>query len=171
MVLFFILVFAASSTQESFASQIEFVLTSYPCDKKFVLIDNKFKLDKLCYLVKKSDRDYQTNLIFDNLNYTIYLADKSISDQVVSLISFKICKTQIAELGIQNYAYINFTYTFSKYRQQGYNRILRHLVETIAQELELEYVVSLPFENANSRIVMEKMGYQTIGNIYLKKLR
>jgi len=92
----------------------------------------------------------------------------------MSLISFKLCKNKPIELGeteiTADYVYINFTYTFVKYRQKGHNRLLRQLVENIAKELNLEYVVSLPFENASSRIVLEKMGYLSDNRIYTKKL-
>ncbi len=154
-----------------FAAQIEKIVTTYTSHEKFVVIDSRNKLKKICSLVKKDNESFGTNLIFDNKNFTVCLVN---SDKVMSLISFKICKNKQLELGevkcITDYIYINFTYTFVRYRQQGYNKLLRQLVENIAKELNVEYVVSLPFENASSQIVLKKMGYISDGNIYYKQI-
>jgi len=143
---------------------------SYPTNR-FIIINSKNKLKQICTLVNRDDKNCGTKLMFSNEVFTVCVVD---SDQIISLISFKICKNKEIEIDeikfITDYLYINFTYTFVRYRQKGYNKILRQLLEDIAKYLNLEYVVSVPFENANSKIVLEKMDYLSKNNIYYKKL-
>lgn len=65
--------------------------------------------------------------------------------------------------------YVNYSYTFINYRKQGLNKILRLVLESVSKLNNCKAIVSVPFIESESRIVMEKLGYSNLhSDIFIK---
>jgi hypothetical protein len=65
---------------------------------------------------------------------------------------------------------INFTYTFSAFRNKGFNKFLRNELEKICIGMKIEFITSSPFESSPSKYILEKNGYVKMSNYYCKKI-
>jgi len=70
----------------------------------------------------------------------------------------------------KQYIHINYSYTFIKYRNLGLNKKLRLWIESFGIQNNIEYIVSVPLSDSNSKYVLEKLGYTKINLYYLKKI-
>jgi hypothetical protein len=139
-------------------------------DFHFVAINDKTKLKKISKIVNANDTNGGTNLTANDNTFMVCLYDKLTNDinDIVSFVNFTfidreiaICATTGKQVLIPKYIYINFSFTFVKYRQQGYNSLMRKFIEDICKEFDIPCIMSCPFEGANSPIVLKKLGYQT----------
>lgn len=130
-------------------------------NKSEYYIDNIFEEIELKELNKKIKNDQDkttsgfvpTNLDFNN--FVICLKNKS-TDEIVAFLHFEIRKNF---LDIPKYLFIIYSYTFINYRKKGLNRMLRLTLEEASKINNIDAIVSIPFPEAESRIVMNKLGY------------
>lgn len=138
----------------------------------FDYVDDPKELSILNKKIKK-DGDKITKgsvpsiLEFDN--FVICLKDRQ-TNQICSFIHFSIRydfpnKNQI----INKIIFINYSYTFIKYRKQGLNKMLRLVLENACKLNNCDAIVSVPFPESESRIVMEKLDYVNVySDIFIK---
>lgn len=69
-----------------------------------------------------------------------------------------------------NYLHVNFSFTFIKFRNKGYNKLLRLQLENICASNNFKYITSAPFEDSSSRIILENLGYMDNKTHFVKKL-
>ncbi len=107
------------------------------------------------------------NLDYDN--YVICLKSRY-NNNICSFIHFSI-RTNFPNLDkfIDRIIYINYSYTFINYRKLGLNKMLRLVLESACKLNNCKAIVSVPFPESESRIVMEKLGYSNIfSDIFIK---
>lgn len=100
-------------------------------------------------------------------NYVICLRERT-TNLICSFIHFSI-RNNFENL--DKIIYINYSYTFIAHRKKGLNKMLRLLLESACKLNDCKAIVSLPFPESESRIVMDKLGYtNTITNsdIFIK---
>lgn len=121
-------------------------------------------IKRLTKLINSENNGEGTILSYAKNIYIICLCDKN-TKSFMSLINFKFygndtdTDTNTNTNTNKNYIYINYTYTFSNFRRNGFNKMLRLLVERIAKCFFVSKIVSMQFSDANSLIVLEKLGY------------
>ena len=69
-----------------------------------------------------------------------------------------------------NFLHINFSFTFVKFRNNGYNKLLRLKLEKIGIQNKIQYITSTPFENSPSKKILINLGYQNGKTYVYKKL-
>ena len=116
---------------------------------------------------KDGDRVSQGSVpvILQSDNHIICLKEK-LTDKICSFIYFSI-RNNFENL--DKIIYINYSYTFINYRKKGLNKMLRLVLEGACKINNYKAIVSVPFIDSESRIVMDKLGYQNIkSDIYIK---
>ena len=135
-------------------------------------LNNSSNQYELIFLEEQNDTNHLTKLINSENNgegtilsnkeniYTICLRDKN-TKLFMSLINFKFYGNgnDTDTNTDKNYIYINYTYTFFNFRRNGFNKMLRLLIERIAKYFSVSKIVSMPFSDANSVFVLEKLNY------------
>ena len=57
------------------------------------------------------------------------------------------------------YLMVGYSFTIPEYRGQGLNTLLRKELEKIAVKASIPKILSIPFDGANSKTILQKMGY------------
>ena len=65
---------------------------------------------------------------------------------------------------------VNFSFTFNKFRNNGFNKLLRLELEKIAILNNIQYITSVPFENSSSKKILINLGYVSKQNYFYKKI-
>ncbi len=100
-------------------------------------------------------------------NFLIGIRD-NINNQIVSFIYFGIKENFD---GFDRILFVNYSYTFISYRKKGLNKKLRLFLEKFCKQKKIKAIVSVPFQESVSRIVMNKLGYSNkIADIYIKNI-
>ncbi len=117
--------------------------------------------------IKKDDDSCGTNLPkkLDDNTFILVLKD-ILTKEIISLLWYGNYYSD----SIGNFTNINFTYTFKKFRQKGFNKFLRIKLEEICIGNGIEIITSTPFEDSPSKNILEKIGYVKNLNYYWKKL-
>ena len=108
-----------------------------------------------------------------SLNENTMILGYMIDNQIVSYVYFKLLYNSSLEplnkTYTYNYIHIIYSYTYEKYRSYGYNKKIREKIESIAKSLSMDYIVSIPFDGANSKFLLQKMNYKHIfyNNCYI----
>jgi hypothetical protein len=146
------------STINSFCKSDELNDSSNQYESIFLEKQNDIK--RLTKLINSENKGEGTFLSHAQNIYTICLRDKN-TKSIMSLINFKFYEndTNTDTNTDKNYIYINYTYTFFNYRRNGFNKMLRLLIERIASYFSVKKIMSMPFSDANSVFVLEKLGY------------
>lgn len=128
-------------------------------------IENIIK--KLNKIIKSDDNDSGTYLPkkLNSDNFLILLKNKNL-DKIVSFIWYGFYLN--SELG--KILHINFSYTFNKFRNNGYNKLLRLKLEKICISENIAYITSVPFENSPSKKILINLGYDSKLNYFYKKI-
>ena len=98
-------------------------------------------------------------------NFIILLKNKN-SNEIYSFIWFGYYFND--DLG--DFIHINFSFTFIKFRTNGYNKLLRLELENICISNKYKYITSTPFEDSLSKSVLINLGYQNNSTYFYKKL-
>lgn len=124
-------------------------------------------LNKLKKKIKSDDSNTGTILPkqLDEENFIIMLKDKN-SNEILSFIWYGL---------YYNYNFgtilnVNFSFTFNKFRNNGFNKLLRLELEKIAILNNIQYITSVPFENSLSKKILINLGYVSKQNFFYKKL-
>ncbi len=88
-------------------------------------------------------------------NYVICLKERD-TNKICSFIHFSI-RNNFQNL--DKIIYINYSYTFITHRKKGLNKMLRLVLESACKLNDCKAIVSVPFPESESRIVMNKLGY------------
>ncbi len=101
-------------------------------------------------------------------NYFLIGIRDNTNNQIVSFIYFGIRENFE---GFNKILFVNYSYTFISYRKKGLNKKLRLFLEKFCKQKKIKAIVSVPFPESESRIVMNKLGYlNKIADIYIKKI-
>jgi hypothetical protein len=98
-----------------------------------------------------------------------------LDNQIVSYVYFKLFYNSYIEPLNKtcNYIHIIYSYTYEKYRSYGYNKKIREKMESIAKSQYMDYIISIPFDGANSKYLLQKLNYKNLSyndcNIYYKE--
>ena len=154
------------STINSFCQSDE--LNNSSNQYELVFLEEQNDINHLSKLMDSENNEEGTKLSNKENIYTICLCDKN-TKSFMSLINFKFygnntdtdidTDTNTDTNTNKNYIYINYTYTFSNFRRNGFNKMLRLLIERIAKYFSVSKIVSMPFSDANSVFVLEKLNY------------
>jgi hypothetical protein len=110
-----------------------------------------------------------------SLNGSTMILGYMIDNQIVSYVYFKLFyNSYITPLNKTcNYIHIIYSYTYEKYRSHGYNKKIRENMESIAKSLYMDYIISIPFDGANSKYLLQKLNYNNLSynncHIYYKE--
>lgn len=117
--------------------------------------------------IKKDDRITGTSLPvnIDDDNFIILLKNTK-SNEVLSFIWCGFYSNK--EFG--EILHVNFSYTFIKYRNNGYNKLLRLELEQISKQNKINYITSTPFEHSHSKNILIKLNYKQKSNYFYKKI-
>ena len=103
------------------------------------------------------------NLELDN--FVICLKNK-LTHKICSFIHFSI---RFNFNNIEKIIFINYSYTFISERKKGLNKMLRLVLESASKLNNCKAIVSVPFPESESRIVMGKLGYNNVSSdIFIK---
>jgi hypothetical protein len=69
-----------------------------------------------------------------------------------------------------NFLHINFSFTFIKFRNNGYNKLLRLQLENICIRNKINYITSTPFEDSPSKTILVNLGYQNENKHFYKRI-
>ena len=58
-----------------------------------------------------------------------------------------------------DFLHVNFSYTFVKFRNRSYNKLLRVQLEKIGLDNNIQYITSTPFDNSPSKKILINLGY------------
>lgn len=142
---------------------------------KIFIISNKLELTRLSKSVKQDDPSCGVILSNKHNIYTLCLKNTENNDNI-SFVNFKLFDDATDTTNITNttnhYIYINYTFTYITHRQNGFNKMLRLLVERIAKHFikSNPKIISVPLPGANSCIVLDKLNYNNNNGVYCKIL-
>lgn len=97
-------------------------------------------------------------------------------NKIISFIWFGLYSNNIyISANSKKYLHVNYSYTFKKYRNNGFNKKLRLWIESYCYENNIRYIVSVPLPVSNSNFILEKMNYSKINHdgmnpYYIKEL-
>jgi hypothetical protein len=99
-----------------------------------------------------------------SLNENTMILGYMINNQIVSYVYFKLFYNSYIEPLNKtcNYIHIIYSYTYEKYRSYGYNKKIREKMESIAKSLYMDYIISIPFDGANSKYLLQKLNYNNL---------
>jgi hypothetical protein len=146
-------------------------------------INNLEELKDLSISIKKDDPNTNMTLLYGSNIKNIYLL--SPTNQIISFISFQLKSSEssadLSELfkmfklskppiltNIDQYIYIVYSFTYTAYRGNRYNQLLRQIVEMIAKQIKISCIISEPLFGANSIKVLKRMNYINYDFIYYK---
>ena len=69
-----------------------------------------------------------------------------------------------------NFLHINFSFTFVKFRNKGFNKLLRLELEKICIKEKFQYITSSPFEDSPSTKILINLGYHNEKSFFYKKI-
>jgi hypothetical protein len=105
--------------------------------------------------------------ILENDNFIICLKNK-ITHKICSFIHFSI-RQNFSQY--KKIIFINYSYTFISFRKQRLNSMLRLVLEDACKLNNIDAIVSVPFPESESRIVMGKLGYSNVhSDIFIKSI-
>lgn len=134
-------------------------------------ISKKHELRSLNLKIKKDDDKITSGFLPLNLesnNYVVCLKYKK-NNEIVSFIHFVIKKNY---LDLSKYIFVIYSYTFKDYRGLGLNTKLRLILEESAQFNKIPGIISIPFNESESRYVLNKLGYKNIdSDIFIKYIK
>ncbi len=137
--------------------EIEFIT----CSKQIYGLNKKIKKDG-----DKTTIGFVPEVLPPN-NFLIGIRD-NINNQIVSFIYFGIKENFD---GFDRILFVNYSYTFISYRKKGLNKKLRLYLEKFSKKSKIKAIVSVPFPESESRIVMNKLGYSNVvTDIYIKNI-
>lgn len=137
--------------------KVEFIT----CSKQIAVLNKKIKKDGDKITVGFIPTDLPSN------NFLIGIRD-NVNNQIISFIYFGIRENFD---GFDRILYVNYSYTFMSYRKKGLNKKLRLYLEKFSKKNKIKAIVSVPFPDSESRIVMNKLGYSNkITDIYFKNI-
>ena len=136
------------------------ILTKYSNDYQNIIkqLNKKIKLDDIksgCILPKL--------LFFKNF---IILIKNNNSNEICSFIWYGYYSNE--KFG--NFLHINFSFTFVKFRNKGYNKLLRLELEKICINDKIQYITSTPFEDSPSTKILINLGYNNEKSFFYKKI-
>lgn len=117
----------------------------------------------------KKDGDKINQVIISKVlqldNYIICLRERT-TNKICSFIHFSIRKNFE---NLNKIIYINYSYTFIANRKNGFNKMLRLALEKFCKINNCRAIISVPFPESESRIVLSKLGYKNMkSDIYIK---
>jgi len=141
--------------------------SDYYLDK--ITMENELKSINL---KMKKDGDKITSgflpIKLENNNYVLCLKYKK-NNEIVSFIHFVIKKNY---LDLSKYIFVIYSYTFKNYRGLGFNTKLRVILEETAQFNKIPGIISIPFNESESRYVLNKLGYKNVkSDIFIKYIK
>ena len=101
----------------------------------------------------------------DDKNFIIMLKDKN-SNEILSFIWYGFYYND----NFGTILNVNFSFTFNKFRNNGFNKLLRLELEKIAILNNIQYITSVPFENSSSKKILINLGYVSEQNYFYKKI-
>ena len=110
-----------------------------------------------------------------SLNNNTMILGYMLDNQIVSYVYFKLFYNSYIEPLNKtcNYIHIIYSYTYEIYRTYGYNKKIREKMESIAKSQYMDYIISIPFDGANSKYLLQKLNYKNLSyndcNIYYKE--
>lgn len=122
------------------------------------------KINKNIRLDDKETGTYLPHKLSDD-NFIIFIRNIN-SNEIISFIWYGYYLNQ--ELG--KILHINYSYTFKKYRANGFNKFLRLELEKICRQNNIKYITSTPLEQSNSKTIMFGLGYDIGINYFYKKI-
>jgi hypothetical protein len=122
-------------------------------------LDKKIKLDDV-----KSGCSLPT--LLEKNNFIILLKNKN-SGEIYSFIWYGYYFNNT----YNNYLHVNFSFTFIKFRNKGYNKLLRLQLENICASNNIKYITSAPFDNSPSKIILANLGYLDNKTHFVKRLK
>ena len=132
-------------------------------------LSTEFELKKLKKLLK-IDNDNLTGVVLPKKlksnDYIICLIDKN-NSKIISFVWFGIYKDNEFN---KNYIGINYSYTFIKFRSNGYNTKLKILIEKFGKDNNIDHIKSIPFESSKSKNILLSLGFNIITDYYIKKI-
>ena len=141
---------------------------------KFVKSD--IELKSLTIKIKK---DYVNNNLEGcvipkklKLNEFVICIVNKITNDICSFIWFGIYSNYFFDISLEKikHLHINYSYTFKKFRNNGFNKKLRLWIETYGVENNIENITSIPLPDSNSKYILEKLGYIKTDKYYIKKI-
>jgi len=138
-------------------------------------LESEIELKLLSDKIKKDSNNNLEGCIIPkklkSTDFVICVCNK-ITKEICSFIWFGIYKNIFFDIDLKEitYTHINYSYTLTKYRNNGFNKKLRLWVETYCVENNIEYIISVPLHDSNSKYVLEKLGYIKINTYYMKKI-
>lgn len=109
----------------------------------------------MCFLPKQLDKE----------NFIIMLKDKN-SDEILSFIWYGFYHND--KFG--TILHVNFSFTFNKFRFNGFNKLLRVELEKICIGNNIQYITSTPLENSPSKKILINLNYIMEFNCFYKKI-
>ncbi len=143
-------------------------------DNSEYYFDYVYEPDELKKLNKKIKKDgdmitqgfVPTKLEFEQF---IICLKHRITNEIASFIHFSI---RYNFHDIKKILYVIYSYTFINERKKGLNKMLRLVLENACKLNECDAVVSMPFKESESRIVLNKLGYQNVySDIFVKYIK
>lgn len=146
-------------------------------DSNIKFIKSVIELKSLSSDIKKdnSNNNFEGCIIPKKIKLTDFIIciENKKSKNICSFIWFGIYNNEIfydVNLGKKMYLHINYSYTFNKYRNKGLNKSLRLWIENWCVKNRIEYILSVPLPNSNSKYILEKLNYRKINTHYIKKI-
>jgi hypothetical protein len=143
-----------------YSNTIVEILDQFSDNQKNIIkeLNKKIKFDDVesgCLLPKLLEKD----------NFIILLKNKN-SNEIYSFIWYGYYFND----NFGNFLHTNFSFTFVKFRNNGYNKLLRLELENICTSNKIKYIISSPFENSPSNKILINLGYQNENTYFYKKL-
>jgi hypothetical protein len=138
-----------------------------------ILTYDSIEIKKTINLLKKKIKyDNNKNItgtilpkILQEQNFIILIKNKNL-DEILSFIWYGFYDNE----RFGRILHINFSYTFNKFKNNGFNTFLRLQLEKICIKNKIKYITSLPFENSPSKKILIKLSYKSELNYFYKKI-
>lgn len=139
------------------------------------LIEYNIELELLSDEIKKDNNNNLEGCVIPRklkLTDSVICIRNKITKEICSFIWFGIYRNIFFDISLEKviYLHINYSYTFKKFRNNGFNKKLRLWIETYCVENNIGYIISVPFPDSNSKYILEKLGYIKINTYYMKKI-
>jgi len=114
---------------------------------------------------------FKKDFSYDNVNFVF---PKKINNNKVFFIGYLFQNTYVSFLFVSleyttehgSSLYISYSYTKENFRNMGFSTKLRNYLINYGFQHNFNNIISVPFENANSKSILEKCGFQKNGNLY-----
>ena len=108
-------------------------------------------MENITFIQPKELKELKTNFIIPKklVNNSYIIAIKN-NQNIISFIYFNM---------YDDYVQISYSFTNDEYRRLGYSSALRKFIIEFAKKNNKKYIISVPFENANTISILKKMGF------------